>query len=408
MSGAMLQLVAHNNNMGVNNFFSCEYNQLFFENNQHMSILRYGDTCAFKYLILKTQNEMSSTEFINSLDNSTFKLDIGGSTILLNPIILYTKLNPIIQIDSNTFCIEIPWGKFNDDLQIIALQYHDVRCMIQLSNQNIISESSLIVEYKQHDSDQRRQMAQSAHKKPVQLFESHIINLNQPTTQVISRLNFRLLSKGIIIDTDINNINNIKLTFNGCIRWNYNKLMIRLLSKNIGSNLYYIPFDSNIDFISKDINLFRSGANFSRIDTVVMTIDFENPVQNFSLHSLFLNYLIYQSGMGGLSFATGSPNDFQTENYIPYNKNTKNIVNKIIWKYVDKLLDECRGIICPISYDEIKLNDKYCTCDICKYNFTSTIFKDYIENTNNKKCSMCRSDWTNWTIYTNKEPNITS
>jgi hypothetical protein len=412
MSGALIQLVAHSPNFGnTNDLYACEYTQLFFENNHNLLVTRNADTCNFKNLIFKTQTAMTSSEFINSLGSSTFNLEIGGSTILSNRLELYTKLNPIKQIDSNIFIVEIPWNKFNDDLYLIALQYHEIRCRLQFTNPNFISESSLLVEYIYLDSDRRRNLAQNGHEKPVQLFQSQYINLNQPSNQIVSRLGFDLLSKGIIIDTDINNINNIKLTFNGHERWNYNKVMLRLLSKNIGPNLYYIPFDSNVDIFDKNVNSFRSGTNFSRIDTTIMTINFDNPVQTIGFHSLFLNFLRYHSGMGRMKFSVGNFIDLQTENY---NSNTINnlinklspIGNKIVWKYLDKLLDTTRNTSCPITYDEIKSNDKYCFCTECKYNFSGTIFKEYIEGAINKRCSMCRSQWTNWTIYTNKNPDI--
>jgi hypothetical protein len=406
MSGALIQLAAAG---PLNDQYACDYIQLFFANNISLQVQRHGDACNFKNLIFKTQTDMTSAEFLNNLGSSTFNLEIGNVTHLENRIELYAKLNPIKQIDSNTFIIEIPWNKFNDDLYLISLGFHTVRCYIQLDNPNFISESSLLVEYKYLDSPRRTSLALTSHESPVQSFQSQYVNLNHPTNQIVSRLEFDLLSKGIIIDTDINNINNIKLTFNGSERWNYNKVMLRLLSKNIGSNLYYIPFDSNVDIFDKNVNSFRSGTNFSRIDTVIMTINFDNPVQTIGFHSLYLNFLKYQNGIGTMKYSNGNFISLQTEDYNNITINNpimSPLGNNIVWKYLDKLLDTTRNTLCPITYNEIKLNDKYCVCTECKYNFEGTIFKEYIEEISNKRCSMCRSKWTNWTIYTNKDTNV--
>ncbi len=386
----------------ITKLFNISYNQIFFINQQLVIDNFHGDTCNFKYLIFKTQNNMSINEFINNLGNSTFDLTFDNLFIFSNHLILYTKLNPIKQINSNTFCIEIPWEKFNNE--IVLLYYHKIKCLIKLDNPNIISEISLLIENKYFNNQQKEKMIKSKNIKPIQLFQSHHVSLNQSTYKVKSKLDFILFSRGIIIDTDINNINSFQLTCNGLNLINYDKVMLLLLSKNIGSNLYYIPFDCSIDFFNKDVESFNSGINFSNYD-IITIIEFDTPIQNFSLYSLYLNYLIYENGKNSLVYLNPY-NNYQTQNDGFHFSNTVNQNNnKIIWKFMNKILDNCRNTICPITYNEINVNDTYCVCNKCKYNLSETFFKEYIEKYDNKRCPICKTIWDNWTIYTNKEPD---
>lgn len=62
---------------------------------------------------------------------------------------------------------------------------------------------------------------------------------------------------------------------------------------------------------------------------------------------------------------------------------------------------------CPISYEEIKYGDKYFICTNCKYNFIEQAILTHL--TRNKLCPMCRSTWSDYCVYINKEtktPNI--
>jgi hypothetical protein len=351
---------------------------------------------------------MTMDEFISGLGNSTFELAIGGITVFREPINLYTKLAPPVQIEPNTFSIELPFNKFNDDIILISLQYHEVFCNIQLVNPNLINTSSLLVEYKYETMETRRELAQSAHEKPLQSFQTHYVNLPEPSDTIISELDFNLLSKGIFFDTDINNINSIKLYLNGMEVWVYNKVMIKLFGKNIGPNLYYFPFNQSVDLFNNSIQTYRSALNFSAYDSVKMKINFNNPIEKICFYSINLNLLRYMSGMAALKFSINNIT-YQTtadnSNYM-VNNNFSAKLNKstdIVWKTEHKLMNNCRGTMCPITYNEINLNESYCTCTVCKYNFSGQEFCNYIKSSTNKRCPMCKSQWTNWTMYINQQ-----
>lgn len=60
-----------------------------------------------------------------------------------------------------------------------------------------------------------------------------------------------------------------------------------------------------------------------------------------------------------------------------------------------------RNSECPISYEQIKINDTYLSCGICKYNFSENSIVKHL-NERERNCPMCRSNWTNYCQYVNK------
>lgn len=67
----------------------------------------------------------------------------------------------------------------------------------------------------------------------------------------------------------------------------------------------------------------------------------------------------------------------------------------------EKLIDEGRNTECPITYEEIKYNDSYLSCDACKYNFSESAILKHL-NIRKRECPMCRAEWTNYCKYINK------
>lgn len=391
------------------NQYSYEYVESPFINNS-LKIERLGDTVIPKYLLFKTHNEMSSDDFLNSLTDSKFTLKIGGNVIIMNRIQLYANLIPIKQISPTTFCIEIPFNKFNDEIYLILLQYHDVICTLELSNETSISESSLTLEYKYVDSIKRNEIVSNSNEghKVLQLFSSEYINLEEPTGQIISKLNFNCTSKGLIIEADINNITNLKLSINGIDLLNYNNLMLRLHSQILSPNLFYISYNPNIDFFNSNLNTYNAILNYDRLDSTILELTFEQPTQSIGIHSLNTNIFSYSNLNFGFEYYSNHNNwiNIKTTNYTNYTNNVKiqENLNNVVWKYVSKPLNNLRNTKCPILLEEINLGELYTNCDVCKYNFSGEIFKIKYSNFN-VKCPMCKSNWTNWIIYKNIEPD---
>jgi hypothetical protein len=69
------------------------------------------------------------------------------------------------------------------------------------------------------------------------------------------------------------------------------------------------------------------------------------------------------------------------------------------WETVNKLFDSNKDNTCSISYDNIELNDTYCTCLICSNSFKADVLIKWVKKS--KSCPLCRKSWTNYTIYNN-------
>jgi hypothetical protein len=78
-------------------------------------------------------------------------------------------------------------------------------------------------------------------------------------------------------------------------------------------------------------------------------------------------------------------------------------INKWIIKYVI-ILETDRNMDCPINLDAIKLNDQYCRCTQCKYNFSKEALIESFKT--NYTCPMCRAEWSDKTLYVNKNEEI--
>jgi len=69
------------------------------------------------------------------------------------------------------------------------------------------------------------------------------------------------------------------------------------------------------------------------------------------------------------------------------------------WETVNKLFDSNKDNTCSISYDNIELNDNYCTCLTCSNSFKADVLFKWVKKS--KSCPMCRTLWTNYLIYNN-------
>jgi hypothetical protein len=78
-------------------------------------------------------------------------------------------------------------------------------------------------------------------------------------------------------------------------------------------------------------------------------------------------------------------------------------INKWTIKYVI-ILETDRNMECPINLELIKLNDQYCRCTQCKHNFSKEALIESFKT--NHTCPMCRAEWSDKTLYVNKNEEI--
>jgi hypothetical protein len=68
-------------------------------------------------------------------------------------------------------------------------------------------------------------------------------------------------------------------------------------------------------------------------------------------------------------------------------------------KTIKKAMDKSKNTECPITYDEIKIDDAYMTCAECKYNFSEAAIMTHLNE--NRSCPMCRCNWIDDCKYIN-------
>jgi hypothetical protein len=420
MSGTLLSLVSH---LSMHTHTSVNHNLPLYKSNHFQDIItnnnstilnynfvRASDSIEIEYLIIKCPSEMQLNEnnlyeLIDKLN--TIEITIGGMYIWKNKINLFTKLNKP-KIINNSLCIKLPFDMFVDEIKLISLQYHEVKCFISLNQSLPNYEFNIYYNQKFYDNEPRREMAQNNYETPIQQISSHIIELNEPSNILTQNLFFSGLSKGYLFDGNINQISNFKLSLNGVDYLDYNQIMLQLYGIKINDNLMFLPFDTHVNYKDITPTSFITGLNHAYINDVKCIINFIEPQIKFAIHTIEHNILRYGSGMGGVHFAERSIiNIFNTpENRIIHNTpiihNFRNNNSSIIWTSINKIIDLTKNDECPIIYKTFEPNCSYCVCSVCKYNLDADSLKHYFSITNNK-CPLCRSPWTDYIIYINRE-----
>ena len=387
-----------------------------FNESRRLQLNRESDTIIPQYLIFNLNSNISTNDFLNGLEMSNFKLLIGGSTIVDTLLSLYANLNHIKNIRNNSnFCsiiITIPFNITLYSINLLKLQYHEVLFELTTNQylNNLIDNVQLSCELTYLNENVRREMViNDLSDINIQEFESLVIKLDRPEIEIKQTLDFSGISKGIFIESNnISNISNIKLDFNDSERYNYNQIMLELYSVRISPNLIYIPYDNSISYTDRNIISFASGTNFRFIDRCNISITFIEPDININIHSIRHNVMRYGSGMGGLKYSynyinISNFNGFTTYGYVDYHIVQYQTISEIIsWRSINKIISEnSRNIECPITYEEIKSNDKYCECSKCKYNILYSNLLTWFESRQSNSCPMCRTKWSNYIIYTN-------
>ena len=94
-----------------------------------------------------------------------------------------------------------------------------------------------------------------------------------------------------------------------------------------------------------------------------------------------------------------SDNDLENNNELANRFN--NLQTKINWyKFERPIKPTDRNNECPITLEKINLNDSYCLCLECNYNFDAKELKIALQTHN--ECPMCLSEWKSTIEYINK------
>jgi len=70
----------------------------------------------------------------------------------------------------------------------------------------------------------------------------------------------------------------------------------------------------------------------------------------------------------------------------------------IKWNKKDQKINPDSNQECSIRLEQIE--EEYCTCQKCLHNFDYTSLEQWLQT--KQECPLCRTDWLNYTIYSNK------
>jgi hypothetical protein len=207
----------------------------------------------------------------------------------------------------------------------------------------------------------------------IQTIESQYINILYKTDMI--NLGFTSISKGFMIEGDIEDLKEIKFYCNNEIRYEYDQIDLELYAEKIHKDLLYIPFNNNYSYTDKSTESFIGSINldiFNSIKLVLLFDTFKKSI-NIGIHSLSLNLMKMHS--------------LEREYFdIKYDESFINC----------KKINLEKNNECPISYDKFTANCSYIYCKQCKYNFLAEHTKKL------NKCPMCKFDWYKPKIYINK------
>lgn len=229
---------------------------------------------------------------------------------------MITKLDGCI-ITSEYMIVDLPnkWlaGKFNS---IGSLQYLPKFTIIFPRNENLgpqcyINNVFLNYElsfYEQNDVNDLRYKPHEVLFQQLENINTESIENTNTTTTLTFAINSELIHRGYFITNEgygfnLNRIQQIKMTLNGHIRFDYSKWMINSNTIYVGCDAIYLPLNDNLDYkqISKK-SLSGGTCNMSKILTakIVIVCDKFPNIEKILIHALCLNEMMYD-GKGNIT-----------------------------------------------------------------------------------------------------------
>lgn len=380
---------------------------LNFDTRYEMIIQRNADICRLKHLVLEFDDQyvLNANNWKEPVTNISLEIMGGGSRLAYIPIVLLGEITTPTIIN-NKLIVSIP-HYFSFDILLVALPYHELRLrIISTNNHDLdnthISSFNVLATYIYYDTDERHRLTHSGHELLVHQLTP--LETTRNTRQARVLIDNTSFTKGYFIHTPVNNIKHISLRLDGSDRFVYDEIMINMFCNKISDNLLYVPFvHSQIpNFMMCSRESFAGSLNSSRVRTAEMILEFNNEC-NFSICSLNGIFLRIMSGMIGADIMSSAVPRENTETttfiYTPAEPRTS---NQITWTEENKIIGD-RNNECPISYVEFTAGCKYCCCSTCNVNYDAQTLKNFFasQRVDIIKCPTCRSNWTNYVVYTN-------
>lgn len=377
-----------------------------------------------KYFIFELNDEFADItveHFVDSLLESTIKID----GFLSNYLELYAHMETPIKLN-NKIILKFPFEHLLVKFFVAETQRSPIHYSLKLSDIliNYVCKISMCSELTYVDNDDRRRSLEGYPREHlVQQITSHVVNLSDSSTEFVQMIGFSGITKGYLIEGNVNDLTRFELFLEGHARINYDELMIHLFCQKITDRLMFVPFglqNSNYKNISTDA--YNCGLNQSRINRKKFRLVFKQPQTRVAIHSITINTMRLISGLMGLAYSTmyDTPNtqvnvannveqaNREYERMHILERNAVNAANATRtkstnttgWKRQSKLIDLTRNDICPIELSPFEPDCAYCVCSTCMNNYSYTAMSTWMKIKNT--CPTCKTSWTNQIVYINK------
>jgi hypothetical protein len=397
------------NNLIYNNQRQFEHMQ---NNNCFKLIINHNecDTLIPKYLVFNLNSDTNINNFINSIENSKFKMIINNVDLINHYLSLYTKLYPVDNVISNSFVVKIPFESLFDKLNIFECMFHNIEFQIEnLNNENFASINLICT----NTFEFERRLDNTTLYRQNFIYQDIDNNNDDRLLNSIS-LNFDFIIRGYFLECNVQKLSNLSISFNRSTLFNYNKTMINLFTKKINDKLLYIPLNNNFNYEDYNIDNFLGAINHSRFDRVTMDLEWETPPGNLRLWANTACLIRYNNGLFNYSCGNFINHQLINSNNAVINMIQNNLSlgwpetiqnntqsNNTEWPEIIRIIDTSRNLTCPISFEEFTTGCRYCFCNTCNNNFMASPLRIYFNNRHSNNCPICRTPWTNNNIYIN-------
>jgi len=352
------------------------------------------------------------SQFNELIHKVSLDIIMGEQTIQSIPLRFMNQLHNF-EIYDNKFYITIPFDMFLHEIKMCSLQYHHV--ILRLTNtDNLFSSCKTISTVSKLYGEYGRDMIMNPHEDHIQQLSSMEISSPIPRTEFSQRLNFNSSCKGLFIECrDVNEIIAIELKLNNNIRHSLSHFLIKRKCIKITEKLLYFPFNYGKSYLDRTYESFDGSIDFSRYINVNLKVVFHNPHSIICIYGLFSNVTRIMAGMIGIALTYNISNTYyeynetgiynesiQPSEITPIRLQTNTVLRNICYK---PITDD--NIVCNISYEDIALNEKYMSCLVCHKYYKEDVIRVWFRQRNS--CPMCRSEWTDFTVYINGEESET-
>ncbi len=228
--------------------------------------------------------EITSEKEGNHIKNATLTLTVAGHVASRTMLGFLAKSQTAVKWE-NANCILLS-DNARYPLDICSLPHNVFSYELEIDFPGI-TDISAIGNYCFLNIEKRKQLTDgSPHNQIIPINNAHVIDLNKDipisesvvcksncVSQVLkTRLEFNGVTRGYFISGDIDNLENVTLLFNGHERWNYDKLMLRILGTRVSDKMLYLSFDG-LHYAAKSDG-YNSGLNCSFIDNQTIKLTF--------------------------------------------------------------------------------------------------------------------------------------